>query len=89
MEVVPNLGPFAGGNNVTIIGQYLNRNDTSEVVLVNTAATILQQSPTLIIVRANPCSAAGTGNISIVSTSLGTTVFSDGYCYNPGVFIAL
>lgn len=86
-SILPQQAPCAGGINVTIHGTHLCRNDTDAVLLGGAAATVLEQSPVMIVVRAASCVVSGTGNVTVISRSLGSTVSVDGFRYNPGTHI--
>jgi N-acetylneuraminic acid mutarotase len=82
--VVPSSGPLAGGNTVTISGNYLGNGDVTNVTLCGIPATILSDnSPTQIVVRAGSAAFGTNGDVVVYSQSFGMTVKSNAYTYPP------
>ncbi|MCP4213957.1 MAG: hypothetical protein GY765_04830, partial [bacterium] len=82
VSVSPSFGPTAGGTTVTISGSNLgNGTDITSVTLCGTAASILSQTVDAVTVLSGAAT-AGTGDVVITSTSIGTTTLAGGYSYN-------
>eukprot|EP00698_Gefionella_okellyi_P022377 TRINITY_DN740_c2_g2_i1.p1 TRINITY_DN740_c2_g2~~TRINITY_DN740_c2_g2_i1.p1 ORF type:complete len:2279 (+),score=491.79 TRINITY_DN740_c2_g2_i1:552-6839(+) len=80
---IPNNGPYAGNNIVTIIGTQLGTGDVTVVTLVDKTASIIAQDPnsTYIIVKANQQN-PNIGFVVVQSKCSGTAVLRNGYRYN-------
>ena len=76
-------GPAVGGNILVISGTGLgNGSDIYNVTICGVVATIQSQTPNsvTVVVATGP---AGTGNITVSSTSRGVATFVNGYTFNP------
>eukprot|EP00741_Cyanophora_paradoxa_P015898 tig00020909_g15349.t1 len=82
-SVVPNNGPAAGGNTVTINGASLTISATPTVKLANVAvASVTSSSSTSIVVVA--AAGSGTGDVYVFSSDTGSATLAGGYTYNAG-----
>jgi N-acetylneuraminic acid mutarotase len=80
--VTPSSGQLAGGNTVTITGNYLGNQDVTNVTVCGIPATILADySPTQIVVTAGTAVIPLSGDVVVDSTSYGTTVATNAYSY--------
>ena len=81
LAVDPPVGVGAGGYPVTINGRNLgNGADIYQVTLCGSAASIVSQSATQVVVTAG--AGAGLGDVRVYSTSFGETVKSNGFEYS-------
>ncbi|NCD35251.1 MAG: hypothetical protein EOL87_17800 [Spartobacteria bacterium] len=81
-DVSPNNGPSAGGNSVTISGEWLSYNDdVTSVTLNGQPASITAQSATELTVTADAGS-VGTGDVIVHSSLFGTITGKNDYTYN-------
>jgi hypothetical protein len=82
--VAPSTGLLAGGNTVTISGNYLGNGDVTNVTLCGISATVLSDnSPTQIVVIAGMALVPTNGGVVVNSPSYGFTVKSNAYTYLP------
>jgi len=82
-EVAPTDGPNAGGNTLTITNGVLgDGSDITNVLVGGVAATITDQGENWVTITM-PAHATGTVDIAIQSASLGETLLSSAYAYNP------
>ncbi len=87
--VSTNIGPFAGGNTVTISnGAALgNGSDITNVLVGGVKATIVDQGETWVTIVMPAASSPGVKDIVIQSASLGGSSMPAAYTYNPAGFI--
>ena len=85
VDLTPGSGPWSGGNTVTILGtNFCTGSDVTTVTLCGVEATVVSATPTGVVVTAGAGSAVGTnGNVVVMSETLGATVYSNAYTYNP------
>ncbi len=82
LAVDPPSAHRLGGAQVAIHGIHLgDGDDIAEVSLCGIAATIVEQSPTNVVVVAGESPAPGRGDVVVVSTSFGTTTASNAFTY--------
>jgi len=84
--IIPDNGPLAGGNTVTLLGAALgNGSDIYQVTIGNMTARILSQTNSNITIMAPPGANDTMYNATVYSLSEGrVSVF--GYTYNPRMF---
>eukprot|EP00698_Gefionella_okellyi_P005120 TRINITY_DN146_c0_g2_i1.p1 TRINITY_DN146_c0_g2~~TRINITY_DN146_c0_g2_i1.p1 ORF type:complete len:3536 (-),score=1053.92 TRINITY_DN146_c0_g2_i1:83-9331(-) len=83
-EVVPSVGPFAGGQTVTLTGTGLGYNgDITSLVIGSAAAQIVTQSTTSVVFMTGQPASAGTASIFVSSPTAGYLTASNAYTYNP------
>lgn len=66
--VIPYGGPLAGGNIITLIGQFLIDEDKTTapvIMLADVAAEVVSSSSTMLVVKARPAESAHVGDIVI------------------------
>jgi alpha-tubulin suppressor-like RCC1 family protein len=79
-----NVGPYAGGNSVTITNGALgNGADITNVLVGGVAATIGAQGTTWVTITLPAASSAGPKDVLVQSSSLGDTMLTGAYSYNP------
>lgn len=80
-SVRPSNGTTAGGSQVTLIGVALGSgNDVTTVMFGDRLAIILSQSNDSVVVL-TPAAAAGTVNVSVQSSSQGSSTLPNGFTY--------
>eukprot|EP00698_Gefionella_okellyi_P007192 TRINITY_DN1746_c0_g3_i1.p1 TRINITY_DN1746_c0_g3~~TRINITY_DN1746_c0_g3_i1.p1 ORF type:complete len:3456 (-),score=1009.01 TRINITY_DN1746_c0_g3_i1:120-9059(-) len=87
--VVPNNGPYAGTNIVTITGS--NLGDPSSlftVTLANVPVTVIQKGMSTVLVIVNATSVAGIGNTVVTSVTHGVSTLGSSYTFNPAGIIS-
>ena len=83
-SIFPSSGPQSGMNLVTLLGTGMGTNgDVVSVTLASVVATIIQQTPRQIIVKAQASGQAVSGPAVIISPTTGTATSATNYAYNP------
>ncbi|NCD34153.1 MAG: choice-of-anchor D domain-containing protein, partial [Spartobacteria bacterium] len=83
-DVSTNIGPYAGGNSITITNGTLgDGNDITNVLVGGVGATITDQGSDWVTITLPAVGMAGVKDILVQSTSVGDTFLADIYTYNP------
>ncbi|NCC51110.1 MAG: hypothetical protein EOM20_07835 [Spartobacteria bacterium] len=84
-----NVGPYAGGNTITITnGNLGDGSDITNVTVSGSCSTIDDQGANWVTITLGPAADNDTsGDVVIQSTSVGETTFAGAYTYNPKSFI--
>ncbi|NCC52359.1 MAG: choice-of-anchor D domain-containing protein, partial [Spartobacteria bacterium] len=79
-----NIGPYAGGNSITITNGTLGDGaDITNVLVGGIAATVTAQGTDWVTITLPAAASPGSVNILIQSTSAGDTFMANAYTYNP------
>lgn len=80
--VLPGSGPMAGGNEVTVRGNFGGGSgDITEVRIGGRNAAIVRQQVGIVVAKVPPRETAGPVRVTVVSTSHGTSSLENGYIY--------
>ncbi len=84
-SVVPDNGPFAGGNSVTVSNG--NFGTITNVLVGGAAAAILDSGASWVTVAMPAAGAAGMVDVAVQTSDNGETVLANAYAYNPAGWI--
>ena len=86
-SVQPSNGPLSGGNHITILGANLGSGtDITAVLLGGLLCTVKHQTTSTVTVLAAVGTSVGVTNITVASTSFGTSVKTSVYTYNSRTY---